>query len=167
MLKGQDIVVLLWLLGEPGSAPVREIAEGVGFDVGGTHRALRRLAEAGLYAPGRRRVPRAPAEEFLLHGLRYVFPPQRGTETRGVPTAWAAAPLDTRLATTSELPPVWPHPSGKVRGIALEPLHPIAPDAALRDHALYERLALTDALRAGNTRARAIAGELLAERLGA
>jgi hypothetical protein len=166
MLKGQDIVVLLRLVGETGSPSVREIAESVGFDVGGTHRALQRLREAGLYSPERRRVPTAQAEEFLLHGLPYVFPAQRGSETRGVPTAWGTAPLEGRLAKTSELPPVWPHPAGKVRGIALEPLHPTAPDAALHDAALYERLALVDALRAGDARARMIAGELLAERLG-
>lgn len=144
---------------------MRELADSVGFDVGGTHRALQRLREAGLYAPDRRRVPMAAAEEFLLHGVKYVFPAQRGSETRGVPTAWAAMPLAPQLAATSELPPVWPHPTGETRGIALEPLHPIVPEAALHDQALWERLALVDALRAGDARARGLAESLLLERL--
>lgn len=165
MLRGQDVVLLLQLVGEKPAQSVRGLAESIGYDVGGTHRALKRLGEAGLYARDRRRVPRAAAEEFLLHGVRYVFPARHGGETRGVPTAWAARPLASQLARGSELPPVWPHPTGEMRGIALEPLHPIAPEAALRDHALWERLALVDALRAGDARARGLAEDLLLKRL--
>jgi hypothetical protein len=165
MLKGQDVVLLLQLVGGTPAASVRELADSVGYDVGGTHRAVQRLREAGLYAPDRRHVPIAAAEEFLLHGVKYVFPARRGSETRGVPTAWAARPLASELAGMPELPPVWPHPTGETRGIALEPLHPIVPDAALRDPALWERLALVDALRAGDARARSLAEDLLLERI--
>jgi hypothetical protein len=165
MLKGQDVVLLLQLVGGAKPASVRELADSVGYDVGGTHRALQRLREAGLYAPDRRRVPMAAAEEFLVHGVKYVFPAQRGSETRGVATAWAASPLASQLAEVPELPPVWPHPTGKTRGVALEPLHPIVPEAALRDQALWERLALVDAMRAGDARARRLAEKLLVERL--
>lgn len=165
MLKGQDIVLLLALVGGGRDASVRALAERVGYDVGGTHRALQRLREAGLYVPDGRRVPTAAAEEFLLHGLKYVFPAKRGSETRGVPTAWAARPLSGRLAATADLPPVWPHPAGETRGIALEPLHPIVPEAALSDPALWERLALVDALRAGDARSRGLAEGLLVERM--
>ena len=165
MLKGQDVVILLALVGDSSSRSVRELAGHVGYDVGGTHRGLQRLREAGLYAPDRRRVPIAAAEEFLIHGVKYVFPSRRGSETRGVVTAWAAQPLVQELARVPELPPVWPHPTGQTRGIALEPLHPIVPDAALRDPELWERLALVDALRAGDARARGLAEKLLVERL--
>lgn len=165
MIKGQDVVLLLRLAGGPPPASVREIADSVGYDAGGTHRALQRLREAGLYAPDDRRVPLAAAEEFLVHGVKYVFPARRGSETRGVPTAWAAGPLASRLAPLYELPPVWPHPTGKTRGITLEPLHPIVPEAALHDQALWELLALVDALRAGDARARGLAQDLLVERL--
>jgi hypothetical protein len=123
------------------------------------------LGEAGLYAPNRRRVPISAAEEFLLHGVKYVFPAKLGSETRGIPTAWAAMPLAAQLAPVSELPPIWPHPAGETRGIAFEPLHPIVPEAALRDNALRERLALVDALRGGDARARGLAEDLLMERL--
>jgi hypothetical protein len=165
MLKGQDVVLLLRLVGGASGGSVRALADSVGYDVGGTHRALQRLRQAGLYAPDRGAVPMAAAEEFLVHGVKYVFPAKRGSETRGVPTAWAARPLSGRLAETAELPPVWPHPTGDTRGIALEPLHPIAPEAALRDVALWERLALVDALRAGDARARSLAERLLLERM--
>jgi hypothetical protein len=165
VLKGQDIVLLLALAGGERDGSVRALAQRVGYDVGGTHRALQRLREAGLYAPDRQRVPVAAAEEFLLHGVKYVFPARRGSETRGVPTAWAASPLAAQLARADDLPPVWPHPAGEARGIALEPLHAIVPEAALSDPALWERLALVDALRAGDVRSRRLAEKLLVERM--
>jgi hypothetical protein len=67
-------------------------------------------------------------------------------------TASAAEPIRSRIAIGDELPPVWPYPEGKSRGIALEPLYRGAPKAALRDPVIYEYLALLDALRAGRAR---------------
>lgn len=167
MLKGQDVVVLLRLLDLGDSFTVRELADAIGLDVAGTHRALRRLAEAGLYDAGRHRAPASPAEEFLVHALKYLFPAKRGGESRGVPTAWAAPPLSSELAETSELPPVWPHPHGTIRGIALEALHPTVPDLALRDEVMARRLALVDAIRAGDARVRRLAADRLSAELGA
>ena len=51
-----------------------------------------------------------------------------------------------------------------LRGIALIPLYPSAPAAALRSPALYENLALFDALRMGNARERNLAEKLFEER---
>lgn len=65
-----------------------------------------------------------------------------------------------------ELPPVWPHPDGPVRGLALAPLYPSLPLAAAGDAELYALLALFDALRIGRAREREIAGRLLRERIG-
>jgi hypothetical protein len=61
---------------------------------------------------------------------------------------------------------VWPHADGLVRGSALLPLYPKLPLAAAKDPALYELLALFDALRIGQAREREIARKLLEERLG-
>lgn len=161
MLKGQDVVVLLRLLAQENHSTVRQLAEATWLDAAGTHRALGRLADAGLYDKQRGRVLQAPAEEFLVHAVKYLFPARRGPETRGVPTAWAVPPLSSELATTEELPPVWPHPRGPARGIALEPLHPKVPDLAMRDAGMARRLALIDAIRAGGTRIRRLAEEML------
>jgi hypothetical protein len=61
------------------------------------------------------------------------------------------------------LPPVWPHPEGKVRGVTLEPIHRTATTAAEKDPTVYKVLALLDALRDGRARERALAErELLA-----
>jgi hypothetical protein len=124
MLKGQDIVVLLKLLGRAEPVGVRELADELEFDAAGTHRALRRLSDAGLYSSERRRVFGAPAEEFLVCAVKFIFPAERGTEVRGIPTSWAAEPLKGELAESAGLQPVWPHSKGKVRGLSLKPLHP-------------------------------------------
>lgn len=160
MLKGQDIVLLLALAGR-SPITVRAAAALISFDPGGVTRSLRRLEEAGLFARERRAVLLPQAEEFLLHGLRYVFPAREAGETRGVPTAWAASPLVEELAATGSLPPVWPHAEGRVRGIGVTPLHVIAPYAALGDAGLWRRLALVDALRLGDARVRGLASGLL------
>ncbi|UTI66282.1 hypothetical protein NBH00_08760 [Paraconexibacter antarcticus] len=165
MLKGQDIVVLVQLLSAPLGWTMRELGEGLGLAPGPVHRSLARLADSGLYDAGRRRVIAGAAEEFLIHGLRYVFPARPQGEVRGVPTAWAAAPLRELLASSDPLPPVWPAPDGTVRGLALEPLHPAALLAARADPLTGERLALLDALRAGDPRTRGVAADQLRKRL--
>ncbi len=164
MLKGQDVVVLLKLLDPAGPPPVRDLASGLGFDVAGTHRAIRRLGEAGLYSVERRRVHEPHAEEFLVHAVKFSFPAKLGPEVPGVPTSWAADPLKGELADYPGLPVVWPYAMGKVRGLALEPLHPMVPEAALADSELWQRLALVDALRSNDgARVRQLAEKLLGE----
>jgi hypothetical protein len=81
--------------------------------------------------------------------------------TRGVPTGYAAAPLNTVIAPSSDPVPVWAHPKGKVRGIGFIPLYPSVPEAALKDERLYALLTLFDALRSGQARERAAAQKLL------
>ncbi|HET7524294.1 MAG TPA: hypothetical protein VFJ79_09150 [Acidimicrobiales bacterium] len=167
MLKGQDVVVLLKLLGSDESFPVRDLARKLGFDVAGTHRAIRRLDEAGLYSVGRRRVYGAAAEEFLIHAAKYSFPARWGSEVRGVPTSWAAEPLKAELAESGGLPPVWPYAKGSVRGLGLEPLHAMVPKAALADRDLWQSLALVDALRSNDSaRITQLAAKLLSEKIG-
>jgi hypothetical protein len=168
VLKGQDIVVVIHLLEAPAEWTLRELGGELGLVSAPMHRSLGRLAEAGLYDAPRRRVVTAAAEEFLIHGVPYVFPVRPLGESRGVPAAWAALPLSELLASGDPLPPVWPAPNGKVRGLALEPLHPSALRAAAHNPATAERLALVDALRAGKiggTRVRSLAARELRRRL--
>jgi DNA-binding transcriptional MocR family regulator len=166
VLKGQDVVLLLYLVGDPEGRSTQQLAQHTGLSGATVHRALHRLAEAGLYDLRRRRVPEAAAEEFLVHAVKYLFPAVRGSETRGVPAAWAAAPLLSEMAGDA-LPPVWPHPAGNRRGIALEPLHARVPELALEDQEVGRRLALVDAIRAGDARIRRLAEVALVDDLRA
>ena len=117
--------------------------------------------------PGRECINRSGLLELLLHGLRYVFPVEKGALTRGVPTAYAATPLKEQIAPDGEPVPVWPFSEGTVRGYSFSPLHKNAPLAALEDPKLYELLVLVDSLRDGRAREREIAGRELRLRLEA
>ena len=167
-LKAQDVYVLLALAawGQKGLT-YPEFAAFAGLSMSEAHAALRRCEQARLLAFADRRpsIIKPNFKEFLFHGARYAFPPVRGTMLAGIPTAYAAPPLDQLIAPSADPPPVWPHAEGSVRGIAFVPLYPTAPAAALRNARLYENLALFDALRSGSARERTLAQKLLEERL--
>lgn len=165
MLHGQDVVVLLKLARHGEAWTVRSLEADVGIPRAGVHRSLQRLSAAGLYDLERRRANISRVDEFLVHAVKYLFPPEMDGETRGVPTAWAAPPLSSELAPQSDLPPVWPDTHGRQRGVAVAPLHPAVPGLAQRDPDLGECLALIDAIRMGDARVRSLAGKLLRQRL--
>jgi hypothetical protein len=104
-------------------------------------------------------------EEFLIHGLKYAFPEERGGLTRGIPTSYGAEPLSRLIKAGNEPIPVWADAEGSVRGIAVVPLYKTVPAAAKRDRLLYERLALLDAIRGGRARERNLAEKELIKSL--
>jgi len=108
---------------------------------------------------------KANIKEFMIHGVKYAFPAERGGPTRGLPTAEAAPPLNQHFSADFALPSVWPHAAGPFRGIAFSPLHKNVPAAAMRDVKLYELLALVDAIREGRAREREIAIKELSARI--
>jgi hypothetical protein len=165
MMKPQDIVVLLKLATRTDEWSYPALAVELGMSASEVHATVSRTAKAGLLNPATRRPNRVALLEFLVHGVRYVFPAERGGVTRGLPTAHAAPPLAGRLAAGGEPGPVWPDPEGEVRGEELKPLYRSVPHAARRDQALYELLALVDALRGGRARERRLAGDELRRRL--
>ncbi len=165
-LKSQDILVLLKLFTAGKGWTFRSLAGELFMSTSEIHQALKRAQESDLFDT-RRQVPKLRnLEEFLLHGIRYVFPAKRGALVRGFPTSYAAAPLDKFFAEPEQTyPPVWPDATGTVRGYALEPLYRSAPQAAIADPKLYELLVLIDAIRDGRARERSLACEILHERL--
>jgi hypothetical protein len=168
LLKPQDVVVLLkfvalgqrdwtyaWLGVQLGMSPSQ------------LHAAVKRALAAQLAVRSGEHIVahRRNLEEFLVHGIKYVFVPERGELTRGMPTGYAAPPLVNYFASAEEPPPVWPTPNGSVRGQAFSPLYSLVPGAAARDDRLYELLALVDALRGGRARERDLAIKELRKRL--
>ena len=167
-LKPQDVVVLIKLLEYREKRPsYAQIAEELFLSASEVHASVQRARQARLVSGAESsEIPNKSAlEEFLIHGLKYAFPPKRGELTRGVPTSYAAEPLKGRIAAGSETPPVWPSPHGKTRGYSFAPLYKTVPQAALQDPYLYEVLALVDAIRDGRSRERQIAEEELKARL--
>ena len=169
MLKPQDIIVLLKVI-VMGKAPwtISSLAKSLHMSASEVHGALSRAEHAGLYAGSKRRPNRTALREFLAHGIRYAFAPERSTMTRGIPTAHSAPVLESLLqGSDSDVPLVWPDPHGEVRGIGIKPLYRTGPKAALEDDALYRLLALVDALRVGGARERRVALEVLDQELRA
>jgi hypothetical protein len=164
MMRPQDILVLLAVTKFESKAWLgKDIAYILGISGGEVSESLRRSRKAGLFDEGNKRVNRAALLEFLVHGLRYVFPQQAGPVMRGVPTTVSTAPLDQRTSSVDRY--VWPHPKGSMRGHSIEPLYPTVPEAALRDEDLWALFALTDTLRAGKARERELARQELERRL--
>ncbi len=167
-MQGQDIALLLKLaLTKDKPILAKELARQLYLSPSEISKSLQRGREAGLlYLAGtEKRVNRAGLLELLVHGLRYVFPPQRGGLTRGMPTGASVEPLNSSFSAETEPPTVWPRPEGKVRGLSFSPLYKGAPQAALLDKELYKLLALCDAIRGGRTRERTLAGAMLKDAL--
>jgi hypothetical protein len=171
MLRPQDLVVLLRLALTQGAPPTyAALADELGMTASEVHGAVERAVAAQLArkeSSGKAVVVLAALRAFVQHGARYCFPATRGSLTRGLPTGYAAAPLNQQILPGSDPVPVWPDKDGTVRGVALYPLYPSVPPAARRNPALYELLALFDAVRGGSARERALAIELLDKRLQA
>jgi hypothetical protein len=153
MLAPVDIFVLL-KLAVKGDKPwvQQDLANELHVSQATVHRALKRAQAVRLYSSPRRTLNAPNLIDAVVCGARYFLAPTRGGEARGMPTSWAAPPLRSLLAASDEIVPVWPDPSGTVRGIALEPLHRSVPVAAREDPMLYELLALVDVLREGRAR---------------
>lgn len=151
-LQSHDIVVVLKLvlIGERRWT-YEALAKELCVSPSGLHKSVQRLVKARLIMPSHKPIRRA-VEEFTIHGLKYVFPPERGSLTRGIPTGYAAPPLNQEIIQSNEHPPVWPYEKGNVRGYKFTPLHPEVPRIASNDQEMYELLALVDAIRGGRAR---------------
>jgi predicted nucleotidyltransferase len=169
-LKPQDILVLLKLIAIGGNNwSYKGLAVELGMSPAEVHAAAKRAlaAQLAVKKDGKLFPNIRNLEEFLLHGIQYVFVPEHGGLNRGMPTAYAAPPMASRFVAGNEPPPVWPDPEGEVRGESFSPLYKSVAHAARNDQTLYELLALVDAIRGGRARERAFAMKELRKRLGA
>jgi len=158
-LKPQDLVAALKLALGP-SLTYPQLAVGLSLSLSEAHGAVKRAQAAGLLLSDCQ--PNRPAIlEFVVHGVRYAFPPVRGGITRGMPTAHAVPPLVELIVQDNDPVLVWPDPQGEARGASFKPLYRGAPKAAREDTKLYQCLSLIDALRGGRARERKLAKEHL------
>ncbi len=162
-MKNQDIVVLSVLMkGGNDRLSYQAISKSAKISVSEAHAAVRRLRECDLIN-SERSLKKRNVEEFLVHGLRYMFPMRVTQESAyGMPTSYAA-PVSANAFAVHGDKPVWRSACGKVLGRACEPIYPTAPDAAAEDPDLYDRLAVIDMLRGGRLRERKFAEQKLKE----
>ena len=163
MLKPQDLLVAIQRALHPERRVYALIAQDLQIGTGTAHRALASAKEAQLVTAAGD-VIRQNLVEFLVYGARYAFYPIRcGANSRGMPTAASAPGLVEQL--TGGRTVVWPDTSGRVRGEGLEPLYPTVPRVAENNPLFYLVLAALDLLRVGSARERALASDILRDRL--
>jgi hypothetical protein len=164
-LKPQDLLVLLKAAAHPPRRwTYAALGEALAMSASETHASVKRAVASGLaVAPARGEWSpvRPNLLEFIVHGVRYIWPATPGPVKRGVPTAFGAEPLASQLTVAPGEAPVWALPTGNARGPTLSPLYRTAPQAALSDPGLHRLLALVDALRTGRARERTLAAKLM------
>lgn len=163
-LKPQDIVILLKIIALGKKEWFHHtLAEALGMSQSEITQSLNRSKYAGLIDEARKKVNRIAFNEFIIHGLSYVFPQQPGAIVRGILTAHSAAPLNQIISASEKY--VWPYARGNERGQAVIPLYNSVVEAAMKDNDLYELLALVDALRIGRVREKELAKTELKKRI--
>lgn len=186
-MKSQDLVVLLKLVSlqeqerhpTPEQPPtglqrddpysVRNLELLLGISKTEINASIKRSLSSGLAIKdrnsGRANPSRRNLTDFIVHGMKFVFPAKPGAMTRGIPTAFAAPMLKSLLVSGGEFIYVWPFADGSDMGQSVPPLFKTVPEAVQKDDRLYEYLSLVDAIRLGNQREAGLAGERLSERL--
>lgn len=184
-MKSQDIVILLKLVslhkkykgeGNDVSATevdslysVRSLERFTGISKSQVNLSLNRMQEVGLSKTDNNKgcptVNKQALLEFIVYGIRYVFPAKLGELTRGIATSVAAPVLSQQVRSSAELMPVWPSAEGDQKGLAVEPLHKNVMQSIKGDDLMYDLLALTDAIRIEQVRTKRIAVDLLTELL--
>lgn len=166
ILKPQDVVIMLKLVVRDGSEwSYPALSYELSMSASEVHAGIKRAVAARLMDMHRKIPVKSNLLEFLIHGVKYAYPPDRGGISRGIATSYAARPLRELIVQPDEPPPVWPDPEGPVRGYEFSPLYSSVPSACKVDSKLYEFLALVDAIRDGRARERDIAVKEIKSRI--
>lgn len=148
-------VELSWLL----QLPVSELES-----------SLERLLRSGLISMSSRfglRIHRSAMSGIACHALRYFFPvkPCYRRIGLGMPTAHSGPALSKRLYSAGDHPAIWICEEGQVEGYSIDPIHPLAPKAAVADPIFHALLSIVDSLRVGGARERGVATQVMLEML--
>jgi hypothetical protein len=164
-MRPQDIVVLLKIIsfGDDKWRNI-DIANAIGISPSEVSEALNRCRIAKLIDSKKRKVNISSFTEFLIYGLKYVFPTEPGATVKGTPTAHSASPIKEQISSDVDIY-VWSNAKGTHRGQAIEPLYKTLPDIVHEDKAFYELLTIVDTLRVGRVREIKIAIDELTKRL--
>lgn len=151
-MRPQDIVVLLKkIAANERNLTNGQIAKELNVSASEVSEALERCRIARLVDANKKRVNLLALKEFLVHGLKYVFPVQPQGQSRGIATAVSAPPLNEKIQSGNEVY-VWPDSKGNLRGASIQPLYRTVPTAVAMDKTLYNLLAIVDTFRIGRIR---------------
>jgi DNA-binding Lrp family transcriptional regulator len=151
-MRPQDIVVLLKMITLHNKKwTYAEIANALQLSETEVSFAMERNKLAGLVNPDKNKVNKLALREFLIYGVKYVFPPQIGYSARGIATAHSAPPVNQYITKGNEHY-VWKYYKGTKRGNTILPLYNKVPKIVEEDTELYELLTIVDTLRIGKKR---------------
>lgn len=165
-MRPQDIVVLLKIISIKDDLWRNiDISTSIGISASEISEALNRCKIARLIDSKKRKVNINSFTEFLIYGLKYVFPTEPGAIVKGTPTAHSASPIKEHISSDVDIY-VWPNANGTHRGQAIEPLYNTLPHIVQHDNTLfYELLTIVDTIRVGRVREIKIAIDELNKRL--
>ncbi|NEW80797.1 MAG: hypothetical protein GZ094_00300 [Mariniphaga sp.] len=164
-MRPQDVLVLLKLSTMKGiNWRFQDIAVSLQLSASEVSESLNRSLLARLVSGDKRKIYYQSFLEFLIYGLKYVFPVLPGSMVRGIATAHSAPPLNKIILTQTDHY-VWASSEGNIRGQAIAPLYQSVDKIVKSDAELYELLALVDVIRVGRAREVKIAIEELTIRL--
>lgn len=157
-IKPQDVLIMLKLIVSP-HASQKDLANSLFISQGEISHGVQRLKISKLLNHDRK-VNTEACLEFLVHGLKYLYPAQIGTLAVGIPTSYARPGFKFVKFKEDDIY-VWPHAEGKIRGIALKPFYETLPQASLQDEKLYSLASLVEMIRMGRAREQNLASEKL------
>lgn len=164
-MRPQDIVVLLKIIAlKDNNWRNIDIANALQISPSEVSEALNRCKIAKLIDSKKKKVHINSFKEFLIYGLKYVFPVEPGSMVKGIPTAHSAAPIKEHISQGVDNY-VWPYAKGNKRGQAIEPLYKKLPAVVQDDTLFYELLVIIDTIRVGRIREIRIAVKELEKRL--
>ena len=164
-MRPQDIVILLKIIAIRNDDWRNiDLAYSLQISASEISESLNRCKITGLIDSNKRKVHINSLKEFLIYGLKYVFPAEPGALVRGISTAHSASPINNYISSGTDTY-VWPFANGKARGQAIEPLYKSIPAVVQDDQSFYELMVLTDTIRVGRVRESKIAVEELDKRL--
>ena len=184
-MKSLDIVILFKLIylhtkqskegtsvfGDEDEAlfSVRSLERYTGISKSQVNLSLNRMYEVGLAKIGSNmgnpKVNKQALLEFIVYGIRYVFPAKLGVLTRGIATSIAAPVLNQDIKSSGDLIHVWSDAQGNEKGLSVGSLHKNVRQAIKGDDLMYDFLVLTDAIRIEQLRTRKIAIDKLTKLL--
>jgi len=165
-MRPQDIVVLLKIFSiQDRNWRIIDIANAIQISPSEVSEALNRCRIARLIDSKKRNINLNSLSEFLIYGLKYVFPAEPGAMVKGIATAHSAPPINEHVVSGRDAY-VWPYAKGNIKGQAIEPLYKTLPSRIQHENVLfYEMLVIIDTIRIGKIRETKFAVQELKKRL--
>ncbi len=151
-MRPQDIVILLKIISlQNENWNNTKISKTLQISASEVSEALTRCSYAKLIDSKKKTVYKSAFKEFLIYGLKYVFPVKPGAVVRGIATAHSANPIKQHFNSNNTVY-VWSYAKGEHRGESIKPLYKTIPQIINTNDIFYELLVIVDTIRIGRAR---------------